>query len=108
MAYTSLRILGLFSGIGCILLTYKNRYRINSTRIFFKKDIYEVVNEKRFLKLLNIKSLFIGVSFISISILGLWWSSKIYILAAIILGASHYIFSLLCMKYVKPKAKVYL
>jgi len=108
MSYTILGIIALFAGVGGLLLTYKNRYKITNTNIFFKKDIYEVVNEKKFLRLQNIISLFVGVSFISISILGLWWSSKVYILAVIIPGASHYIFSLLCMKYVKLKAKVYL
>ncbi|MGH4052525.1 MAG: hypothetical protein ACREVX_14550 [Clostridium sp.] len=108
MSHTILGIIGLFSGVGVLLLTYKNRYIITNTNIFFKRDIYEVVNEKKFLRLQNIISLFVGVSFISISILGLWWSSEVYVLVAIIPGASHYIFSLLCMKYVKLKGKVYL
>lgn len=108
MSHTILGIIGLFVGVGVLLLTYKNRYKITNTNIFFKKDIYEVVDEKKFLRLQNIISLFVGVSFICISILGLWWSSKVYILVAIIQGVSHYIFSLLAMKYVKLKAKVYL
>jgi glycerol uptake facilitator-like aquaporin len=108
MSHIILGIIGLFAGVGVLLLTYKNRYKITNTNIFFKQDVYEVVNEKGFLRLQNIISLFVGISFISISILGLWWSPKVYILAAMISGASHYIFSLLCMKYVKPKAKVYL
>jgi len=108
MSHTILGIIGLFAGVEILLLTYKNRCKIDNTIIFFKKDIYEVVNEKQFLRLQNIISLFVGVAFISISILGLWWSSKVYILVAIIPGASHYIFSLLSMKYVKLKAKVYL
>ena len=105
MSHTILGIIVLFAGVGCLLLTYKNRYKITNTRVFFKKDIYEVVNQKKFLRLQNIEALFVGVSFISISILGLWWSSKVYILATIIPGASYYMFSLLCMKYVKLKAK---
>jgi hypothetical protein len=108
MSPTILGIGFLFAGVGVILLTYKNRYKITNTNIFFKKDTYDVVNEKKFLRLQNIMSLFVGVSFISTCILGLWWSSKVYILATIIPVAYHYIFSLLCMKYLKPKAKVYL
>jgi hypothetical protein len=108
MSFTILGIIGLLAGVGDLLFTYKNRCKITNTNIFFKKDIYEVVNEKEFLRLQNIMSLFVGVAFISISILGLWWNPKVYILASIIPGSSHYIFSLRCMKYVKPKAKVYL
>jgi len=108
MSHTILGVIVLFAGVGVLLLTYKNRYKITNTNIFFKKDIYEVVNEKKFLRLQNIISLLIGVSFIIISTLGLWWSSKVYILVAIIPGACQYIFYLLCMKYVKLKAKVQL
>ncbi|MGK0466142.1 hypothetical protein [Clostridium sp.] len=110
MFYTILGILYLLLGIWSLLGTYKNRYKINMAAIFSKKDIarYEMDNEKKFLKLQNIKSLFISVSFISIGILGLCWSSEGYILMAIILGASNLIFSNCGIDYVKLKAKVYL
>ena len=71
MSHTILGIICLFTGVWVLLFTYKNRYKITNTNIFFKKDIYEVVNDKKFLRLQNIISLFVGVSFISISILGL-------------------------------------
>lgn len=39
-----------------------------------------MINEKKFLRLQNIKSLFIAVTFIIIGASGLWWSSKNYII----------------------------
>lgn len=110
MFYTIIGILDLLLGVGGLFLTYKNRYKINMAAIFSKKDRarYEIDNEKKFLRLQNIKSLFIDVSFISMGVLGLCWSPKIYILMAIIPGASSLIFSNLGIEYVKLKAKVYL
>jgi LPXTG-motif cell wall-anchored protein len=110
MFYTIIGILDLLLGFGGLLLTYKNRYKINMAAIFSKKDMarYEIDNEKKFLRLQNIKSLFLDVSFISIGVVGLWGSSKIYILMAIIPAASSIIFSNIGIDYVKLKAKVYL
>lgn len=101
-------IMCLTVGLFGLLQTHKNRYKINITGFFLKKDKYEVINEKKFLRLQNIKSLFLAVAFIIIGASGLLWSSKIYILAAIIPGASNYIFSNIGIKYTKLKAKVYL
>lgn len=108
MFHTILGILCLLVGLFGFLQTYRHRFKINITGFFLKKDKYEMVNEKKFLRLQNIKSLFMAVSFIIIGILGLWRSSKFYILAAIIPGISNYIFSNICIKYVKLKPKVYL
>ncbi len=89
-------------------MSYKNRYKINITTIFLKKDKYEVINKEKFLRLQNIKSLFLDISFIFTGVLGLWWSSEVYIMAAIIPGASNYIFASIGDKYVRliPKASL--
>ena len=110
MFYTIIGISLLIFGFWALLDTYKNRYKINMAEIIFKKerDRYEVDNEKKFLRVKNIKSLFIAVSLIIIGVLGLLWSTKVYYVGGMILGASNYIFSVLVIKYLKPKAKVYL
>jgi len=110
MFYTIIGISLLLLGFWGLLDTYKDRYKINMTAMCFKKDRdrYEVDNEKKFLRLQNIKSLCIAVSFISIGVLGLWWSSEFYFVGAMIPGSFNYIFSVLVIKYLKLKAKVYL
>ena len=108
MFHIILGIMCFIVGFFGLLQTYKNRYKINVTGFFLKKDKYEVINEKKFLRLQNIKSLFMAVTFIILGVSGLWCSSKIYILAAIIPGASNYIFSNIGMKYTKLRPKVYL
>jgi hypothetical protein len=108
MFHTILGIMCLIVGLFGLLQTYKNRYKINITGFFLKKDKYEVINEKKILRLQNIKSLFLALTFLIIGSSGLLWSSKIYILAAIITGASNYIFSNIGIKYTKLKPKVYL
>jgi len=98
-------------GFLCIFRTYKNRSIISVNEIFHEQDKekYEVVNEKKFLRLQNIKSLFNAVYPISGGILFLFYGSKVNTLEAValLLGvlalASNLIFSGLAMKYVKTK-----
>ena len=108
MLRTILGVICLLGGVLGLVMTYKNRYKITITAIFLKRDKYEVVNEKKFLRLQNIKSLLLAVSFICIGVLGICWSTKVYILAAIIPGVLNYIFSAIGKEYVRLKAKVYL
>lgn len=108
MLNTILGVAFLFLGFFGLIMSYKNRYKIDITAIFFKKDKYEVINKEKFLRVQNIKSLFLDISFIFIGALGLWWTSEVYIFAAIILGASNYIFAAVGEKYVRliPKASL--
>jgi len=110
MFYTTIGVLNLLLGVFGLLLTYKNRYKINMAAIFSKKNRarYEMDNEKKFLRLQNIKSLLLDVSFISIGVLGLFWSPNVYIFMGIIPGAATLIFSNIGIDYVKLKEKVYL
>lgn len=111
MSDSIIGIIMFLVGFLCILRTYKNRNIISVNEIFDgkDKDKYKVVNEKKFLRLQNIKSLFKAVYSFSGGILILLYGSKVYILTVwvfllgILVLASNFLFSNLAMKYVRSK-----
>lgn len=99
--------------IGIILLvvgfisipgTYKNRKKINISRIYTAKDSdkYEVANEEKFLKLQNVKEISLVVICISVGTLGIWKGPEFFILC-LISPISDFIFSRLCKEHLKLK-----
>ena len=96
-------IINLLLGLILLLRAYKNRKIISITTIFHKKDKYVIVNEKKFLKLQNIKSFYNALSCIGMGVIVLFWWPEGYLFSFFIIGTDDYIFSNLAIEYVKLK-----